>query len=133
MSTINSGYLLFRHLIHCGRFWLCWLKLFVFLLSDERDISNVLKCSLPLRDVHTGAIIPTNNRMNFQTHSSNPARHTRPPSIDLSDRIPNNKLNIDKSLPNLVGGEKPKFTVMRPYIDRDVRDKKSDSWVPSYV
>lgn len=100
-------------------------------ISDERDISNVLKCSLPLRDVHTGAMLATNPRQNFPSFSTS-SRQTRPPSTDLTDRIPNN-LNFDKSLTNLVGGEKPKFTVRKPYIDRDARDKKSDSWVPSYV
>jgi hypothetical protein len=40
---------------------------------------------------------------------------------------------MERSLSNLVEGEKPKFTVRKPYIDRDKRDKKSESWVPSYV
>ena len=53
-------------------------------------------------------------------------------SLALDDRIP---IKPEKSISNLLGNDKPKFTVRQPYIDREVRDKKahSENWVPSYV
>jgi hypothetical protein len=40
---------------------------------------------------------------------------------------------MERSLSNLVEGETPKFTARKPYNDRERRDKRSESWVPSFV
>ncbi|WAQ99458.1 PCDH1-like protein [Mya arenaria] len=106
-------------------------------ISGSGGNSHLLKCSMPPRHNHSSSVPLKMGQK--QTYPLPPAlfqngrQHGRPNSTDLTDRIPNNKENVDRSLSNLVGNEKPKFTVRKPYTDREIRDKKSESWVPSYV
>ena len=71
---------------------------------------------------------PTNIEQNC---SLLPHRNSRPQSTDLTERIPNNKFSMDRSVSNFVECEDPKFIVRNSY--REKRDKKSESWVPSFV
>ncbi|XP_045205574.2 protocadherin-11 X-linked-like [Mercenaria mercenaria] len=107
-------------------------------LSSSGGGSQFLKCSLPKKHSHSNYVPPNAGTGNYsltnvQNCSLPPHRNSRPQSTDLTERIPNNKIPMERSLSNLVEGEKPKFTVRKPYIDREKIDKKSESWVPSYV
>lgn len=129
--------------------------IYACLFADEKDayisgsngVVQFVKCSVPNRQQSNSRSVHTNvGRQNCtlppaQNCSLPPAqncsqlakRNSRPQSTDLTERIPNNKLPMERSLSNLVEGEKPKFSIRKPYIDRENRDKKSESWVPSYV
>lgn len=70
-------------------------------------------------------------RVNMPSKNRRGISPDRTHSLAIDDRIP---IRPEKSLSKL-NSDKPKFTVRKPYIDREVRDKKaqSESWVPSYV
>lgn len=89
-----------------------------------------MKSQHPNRYSHCGGVPPSYGSQNSAVQQQ--CRNSRPQSTDLTDRVPNKHL-VDRGVSNLVEGEKPKFTVRKPYIDKDKRDKKSDSWFPSYV
>ncbi|KAH3838565.1 protocadherin-9-like [Dreissena polymorpha] len=101
-------------------------------LSSAGSNTHLLKSSIPTRHGHSSSVPPSGEPQSYSM-SPHGKQNGRPKSTDLT----NNKLGLDKTLTNLVGGDKPKFTVRKPYIEREslreTRDKKSDSWVPSYV
>lgn len=121
-------------------------------LSSVNGREQFLKCSLPNRQTHSSSVPPDMGRVNCTVPSSysaqnctlpplqhhsvqqncslSPGRSSRPQSTDLTPRVPD-KVSVERSLSNFV--EKPKFTVRKPYVDKDSRDKKPDNWVPSYV
>ncbi|KAL4229883.1 Protocadherin Fat 4 [Mactra antiquata] len=106
-------------------------------LSNKSRNSKLMKSQQqPNRYSHCESV-PQNygiKNNTIQHQSQQHCRNTsRPQSTDLSDRLTNKQL-VDRSLSNLVEGEKPKFTVRKPYMEKDSRrDKKPDNWFPSYV
>lgn len=106
------------------------------MLSGGGTNTYLLKCGQPTMHIHSSSDTPNMGKQTYPLPpdtKQNGRQDGRPNSTDLTDRIPKQHPNIDRTLSNLVGCEKPKFTVRKPYKERDVRDKKSDSWVPSYV
>ena len=112
----RRGYVSFAHFLLYSNIKLCFHW---FLVSDEKDPqlhgknnSHILRTNMPNK--HRRGISPD------RTHS-----------LAIDDRIP---VRPERPLTK-VNSEKPKFTIRKPYIDREVRDKKahSETWVPSYV
>ncbi|XP_060595472.1 uncharacterized protein LOC132749642 [Ruditapes philippinarum] len=107
-------------------------------LSYSGSGSQFKQCSQPNKYYNSHYVHPDPGTQNYpftylQNCSLPTHRNSRPQSTDLTERIPNNRSSMERSLSNLVEGEKPKFTARKPYIDREKRDKRSESWVPSFV